>query len=95
MFSNGNTASVTKINTGITPNANNVYRVAVFLPSSGTASYVTLESFSKTGVTVFTASNTANVPVSGTLMYFNMMTNSALTGVAATMALISAVEELY
>jgi len=95
MFSNGNTASVTKINTGITPNANNVYRATVFLPSSGTASYVTLESFSKSSVTVFTASNTANVPTAGTLMYFNIAANTGAGATAVSLGFIRAEEELY
>jgi len=92
---NGASGTATKVNTGITPTVNDVYRVTVFLPSSGAASYVTLERFTKSAVTTFNAANSAKIPVAGTLMYMHIVSNSAAASTAPQLAVIHIHEELY
>jgi hypothetical protein len=92
---NGGSGSASKVDTGITPNSNDVYRATVFLPSNGTASYVTFERLTRSSVTIFTSSNTNKVPVPGTLMYFHLAANTGTGTTPVVMCYIQAIEELY
>ena len=92
---NGGSGTATKVDTGIAANANDVYRVTVFLPSNTTTTYVTLEKFTKSGVTTFSSSNSAKAPVAGTMMYFNLSSNTGTGAASVALAAIQAVEEMY
>lgn len=94
MYNDGS-GTATKVNTSITPNANDVYRVTIYLPPNCTTAYVTVEDITKTSITTFNSNNSANLPSAGTLMYFMLYGNSAATSTAAVSAIIQVVEEQY
>jgi len=93
---NGSAGTATKVNTGITPTANDEYRVTIIILPSGTTSYVTLERFTKSAVTTFSSSNSAKMPAAGTLMYFHMAVNSGSASVGVTsIGILHIFEEIY
>jgi hypothetical protein len=92
---NGASGTATKVDTGIVANANDVYRVTVFLPPNTTTTYVTLEKFTKSGVTTFSSSNSAKAPAAGQMMYFQLAANTGTGTASVVLAAIQAVEELY
>lgn len=81
VFNNGSNPS-TKVNTGITPNQNDVYRVTVWLPSNTTIEYVTLEKFTKSTYSIIGASNTSKIPTAGTFMYMHCLANTGTSSSA-------------
>jgi hypothetical protein len=94
MFNNGS-GTATKINTGITPTANDEYIVTVTLPSNATSSTVVIERRTKTTSTKNSATNSAKIPAAGTLMYWHGWVNSAAASVAPAIGFKQVWEELY
>jgi hypothetical protein len=87
---NAGSGTATKVNTSITPNANDYYIVTIYLPSNTTTGYVTVEDYSKTGVTVFSSSNSAKVGAitAGTAMYAHLLYNTGASSTAVNGAII-------
>ena len=95
MFNNGS-GTATKVNTGITPTANDEYIITVTLPSNTTSSTVTIERRTKTAVTKNSATNSAKIPAAGTLMYWHAYSNCGTAGTPAPVIGIKQVwEEIY
>lgn len=92
---NAGSGTATKVDTLITPNANDVYRVTLYLPSNSTTLYCTLESFNKGAVTIFNTSFTGAKLMAATLIYTHLMVNSATSGIAVALATINLIEEQY
>jgi hypothetical protein len=83
-----------KVNTGIVPNSENVYRVTVYIsPNSGY--YIQIESISKNRTTTRVLNPTSNVPATGIKLVPYHYINNAATGVAITFGLIQTMEEIY
>jgi hypothetical protein len=92
---NAGAGTATKVNTSITPNANDVYRVTIYILSTGTTSYVTLERITKGTITTFNSSNTAKIPAAGTAMYPHVYCNTGASSVAVNLAFMQMEEEQY
>ncbi len=77
------------------PNANNVYRLTIYIPSNSTTSYQTLEVLTKTGITTYTSSNSAKIPAAGLIMYVHQYVNTASGSASVGMVYILGYCELY
>jgi len=84
----------TKVSTGITPNAEDVYRVTVYV-APNSAYYIQLEVLNKNRITVRTFNPTTNVPAVSTKLYPMQWINNATTGAAIQYGFIYAMEEIY
>lgn len=93
MFNNGS-GTATKVNTGITPTANDEYIITVTLPSNTTSSTVAIERRTKTASTKNSATNIAKIPAAGTLMYWHVQSNSGVSSTAPVLGIIQVYEEL-
>jgi hypothetical protein len=82
-ITNNGSGTGTKINTGVTPSQNNIYRLTVVItPQAGaavsTGVYITLETITKTGIsTVNSGSITTKIPAAGTALQPVMYVNTA------------------
>ena len=94
MFNNGS-GTATKVNTGITPTANDEYIITVTIPSNATSATVAIERRTKTTSTKNSATNSAKIPAAGTLMYWHAMSNSGATSTAPVIGIKYVWEELY
>ena len=92
---NNGSGSATQVNTGVTPNSNNIYRLTVFLPSNTTTTYQTLEVMTKTGITVYTSSNTSKVPTAGTILYPHEFANTGNGSASVSLGIILGYCEIY
>jgi hypothetical protein len=92
--SNNLSITPTKVSTGITPNAEDVYRVTVYV-APNSAYYIQLEVLNKNRITVRTFNPTTNVPAVGTKLYPMQYINNAATGAAIQYGFIYAMEEIY
>ena len=92
---NNGSGTATKVNTGVTPNANNIYRLTIFIPSNSTISYQTLEVITKTSITTYTSSNSAKIPATGLIMYPHQYVNTASGAASVGMGYILGYCELY
>jgi hypothetical protein len=91
---NGGLGSVTKVNIGIKPNINAVYRLQIYI-SPDSKYYMELEVLSKTGTSVYTISPTTNVPSVGTRMIPFIYANNVSTTTAIQLGIINVTEEIY
>lgn len=94
-MTNDGTGTATKTSTGVTPNANDVYRLTIFVPSNATTVYMQLEVITKSTITNYTYSTSSNIPAIGTLIYQRMYINNAATGAALSIMMLQIEEELY
>lgn len=92
MFNDGS-GTATKVNTGITPNANDEYIVTILMPSNTTYENVCIERRTKTASTFFCYKITTDIPASGTLMYMHIASNSAAVSTAPTIGVMSILEQ--
>lgn len=92
---NDGSGTATKVDTGITPSTNNVYRLTIFIPSNTNGIYMTLEEMTKTSITYYNYTVTTDYPATGTLMYQRLWVSGAATGVAVSVSMIQIEEELY
>jgi len=92
--SNNLSVTPTKVSTGITPNAEDVYRVTVYV-APNSAYYIQLEVLNKNRITVRTFNPTTNVPAVSTKLYPMQWINNATTGAAIQYGFIYAMEEIY
>lgn len=87
-------AGLTKIDTGITPTLNGVYRVTVFIPSSGGQAFLNLQQILPNTIATATASNTTTIPIPGTYLYPHFMANTGgLSATAVNLSFIQMYEE--
>lgn len=95
MFNNGS-GTATKISTGITPTANDVYIVTVTLPSNTTTETVSITRKKKGSADIFASSTASSkIPTAGTLMYSHALSNTGAASVAVSIGVISFTEEKY
>lgn len=85
----------TKINTGVTPAANGLYRATIFIPSVGTTAYM---NFQEIGVNAITAnasvSNSSTIPAVGfQFLYPHLYVSTGAAATIANIALIQVYEE--
>jgi len=89
------TGVVTKVNTGIVPNAENVYRLTVYIAPNSTY-YMQLEVLSKTSaIRVVTLNPTTNVPLVGDRLVQQQAVNNGTVGGVVVYGLIQHLEEIY
>jgi hypothetical protein len=95
-FFNSNSVNVPiKVNTGVTPNTEDVYRVTVYVAPNSTY-YIQLEVISKSApIRVITYNPTTFVPPVSAKIYPMQYINNAATGVAIQYGFIYATEEIY
>jgi hypothetical protein len=86
---------ITKVNTGIVPNAENVYRFTVYI-SPDSKFYMQLEVITKTAqIMVITYQPTINVPIVGDRLLCQQAVNSGTVGGVVSYGLIQHLEEIY
>jgi hypothetical protein len=96
IYNNDSSGAATVTNTGIAPNANDIYRATIYFPSNSNVFFVTLEAFSKSSVTVFNSGGIAtNIPAAGTLLNMHTAVGTAGVATAVTLGIISIYEEQY
>jgi hypothetical protein len=89
------TGVVTKVNTGIVPNTENVYRLTVYIAPNSTY-YMQLEVISKTAaIRVVTLNPTTNVPPVGDRLVQQQAVNNGTVGGVVVYGLIQHLEEIY
>jgi hypothetical protein len=89
------TGVVTKVNTGIKPNNEDVYRLTVYIAPNSTY-YMQLEVISKTAaVRVVTLNPTTNVPPVGDRLVQQQAVNNGTVGGVVVYGLIQHLEEIY
>lgn len=93
-FYGNNVTTPTKVSTGITPNAEDVYRVTVYV-APNSRYYIQLEVLNKNRITVRTFNPTANVPPVSTKLFPMQYINNATTSAAIQYGFIYATEEIY
>jgi hypothetical protein len=84
----------TKVNIGVTPNPNDVYRVTVYV-TGASIFYIKFEVITKTGITTYICNPTTNIPPIGTRLSPFMYINNIATTTAISWGLISVTEETY
>lgn len=92
---NNSSGTATKVNTTVTPNSNNVYRLTINVPAGSSTAYQTLEVLTKTTITTYNSSNSAKFPSAGTFMDVHQYVNTASGSAAVSMAYILGYSELY
>ena len=93
-FHSNNVTTPTKVSTGITPNAEDVYRVTVYVAPNSTY-YIQLEVLNKNRITARALNPITNVPPVGIKLYPMQYINNATTGAAIQYGFIYATEEIY
>jgi hypothetical protein len=95
MFRNSELASaVTKVNTGVIPNADDMYIVTIYVSPS--SNYILkLEVMSKTGTSTHIYQPLTNTPPVGTKLIPFFQSNSGLGSVATVLGVIQFTEEIY
>jgi hypothetical protein len=89
------TGVVTKVNTGIKPNNEDVYRLTVYIAPNSTY-YMQLEVISKTAaIRVVTLNPTTNVPPVGDRLVQQQAVNNGTVGGVVVYGLIQHLEEIY
>jgi hypothetical protein len=85
----------TKVNTGITPNAEDVYRLTVYIAPNSTY-YMQLEVLSKTNPTkVVTINPTTNIPPVGSRLLMMHYVNKLAAAGTVQLGIIQSTEEIY
>jgi hypothetical protein len=95
-FHSSNVAVVpTKVNTGITPNTEDVYRLTVYIAPNSTY-YMQLEVLSKTNPTrVVTINPTTNIPPVGSRLLMMHYVNKLAAAGTVQLGIIQSTEEIY
>jgi hypothetical protein len=92
---NDNSGTPTKVNTGVVPNTNDVYRVTCYV-SPDNRYYIRLQVSSKTAApAVYVHVPTSKIPPVGTKLVFQQTANNGTVGGVISIALIQIMEELY
>jgi len=92
---NDNSGTPTKVNTGVVPNTNDVYRVTCYV-SPDNKYYVRLQVLSKTAApAVYVFAPTSDTPPLGTKLVLQQTINNGTVGGVVSMSLIQIMEELY
>ena len=100
-LTNNGSGTANKINTTITPNANNIYRLTINIPPAAQAATplgvsMELETITKTGITLNTSGAiTTKVPVAGTLLQPIIWANSGSGSASIAINLSQMVQERY
>jgi hypothetical protein len=94
MHTNVSGAAPTKVNTGITPNAEDVYRLTVYIAPNSTY-YMQLEVLSKTGTQTIVINPTTAIPAVGSRMVSYQAVNNGAVGGAVSYGIIQVMEEIY
>jgi hypothetical protein len=92
--SNGPNVAPTKVDIGVTPNSNDVYRVTVYV-TGASIFYIKFEVITKTGITTYICNPTTNIPPIGTRIIPFMYVNNRATATAVSWGLIAVTEETY
>jgi hypothetical protein len=80
--------------TGITPTLNGLYRLTVFIPSSGGKTYINFQEIVVNTVNSVSYFNDTTMPIIGTPMYPHLMANTgALSATAINLSLVQMYEE--
>ena len=91
----GSGGVATKVNTGVVPNTEDVYRFTVYI-SPDSKFYMQLEIITKTApIRVITYQPTTNVPIVGDRIFCQQGVNSGTVGGAVSYGLIQTTEEVY
>lgn len=93
MYGSGG-GSVTKVDIGIKPNDEDVYRVTVYVAPNSTF-YIQLEILSKTGTTTYVHHPTTNVPPVSTKLVSRQLIGNGLSGGVIRFGFINHIEEIY
>lgn len=81
-------------NTGITPTLNDVFRVTIFIPSSGAAVYINLQQITVGAINSVSWSNNSTIPIPNTILYPHFFANTgALSATQVNISLINVYEE--
>jgi len=95
MHTNTSGGAATKVNTGITPNSEDVYRLTVYIAPNSTY-YMQLEVLSKSAPTrVVTINPTTNIPPVGSRMVSYQGVNNGSVGGLVSYGIIQVMEEIY
>ena len=95
MHTNTSGGAATKVNTGITPNSEDVYRLTVYIAPNSTF-YMQLEVLSKSAATrVVTINPTTNIPPVGSRMVSYQGVNNGSVGGIVSYGIIQVMEEIY
>jgi hypothetical protein len=94
MHSNTSGAAPTKVNTGIIPNAEDVYRLTVYIAPNSTY-YMQLEVLSKTGTKTVVINPTTAIPPVGSRMVSYQAVNNGVVGGIISYGIIQVMEEIY
>jgi hypothetical protein len=87
------TAGGNTFNSGITPTVNGLYRVTVFVPSTGTQAFI---NFQEIGVNAITSNLTyfsSNIPAQGVSIFPHLYASTAGVATAVSFALVQIYEE--
>ena len=84
----------TRVNTGITPNNEDVYRLTVYVAPNSTY-YMQLEILGRTGTRVITINPTTNIPAPLTRFVSYQGVNNGTVGGTVSYGLIQMMEEIY
>lgn len=95
MHTNTSGGAATKVNTGITPNSEDVYRLTVYIAPNSTY-YMQLEVLSKSApTTVVTINPTTAIPPVGSRMVSYQGVNNGSAGGVISYGIIQVMEEIY
>lgn len=84
----------TKVNTGITPNIEDVYRLTVYIAPNSTY-YMQLEVLSKTGTQTVVINPTTNIPPVGSKLVMMHYVNKLAAAGTVQLGIIQSTEEIY
>lgn len=87
-------AGLTKVDTGITPVLNGVFRVTIYIPSTGAQAFINIQQILPNTITTAVESNNTTIPIPGTYLYPHFMANTGgLTATAVNLSFIQMYEE--
>jgi hypothetical protein len=97
-MTNGSSGTASRVDTGITPNVNNVYRFSLFINSDCTTAKFTLEEITRTSSNIVSTHTLVrgidNLPGYNTNNYPAVYVNNVASGVAVILDIINGYEEL-
>jgi hypothetical protein len=97
-MTNGSSGTASRVDTGITPNVNNVYRFSLFINSDCTTAKFTLEEITRTSSNIVSTHTLVrgidNLPGYNTNNYPAVYVNNVASGVVVTLDIINGYEEL-
>lgn len=84
----------TKINTGVTPTVNGLYRATIFIPSVGTTAYMNFQEIGTNEIIANASiSNSSTIPAVGTNLYPHLQVNSGTGVLSANISMVNMYEE--